>query len=101
MVEELTKGARMAKPSRIIPVSDLRHDAAAVVRRVQKSRKPTIVTRRGRASIVMLSVDLYESAEEERRILRALARGDREIRTGQGASLRTVLRDADALLETD
>jgi prevent-host-death family protein len=88
----------MTKVPRIVPVSDLRQDAAAVLRRVQKSNEPIVVTQRGRASAVMLSVGAYKAAEEERQILRALARGDREIRTGRGASLATVLREADALL---
>jgi len=91
----------VAKVPRIVPVSDLRQDAAEVLRRVQESREPVVITQRGRASVVMLSVDAYEAAEEERQILRALARGDREIRAGRGVSLDTVLRDADALLEQD
>jgi len=49
----------------------------------------------------MLSVDAYEAAEEERQILRALVRGDREIRAGRGVSLDAVMREADALLEQD
>jgi prevent-host-death family protein len=91
----------VAKVPRIVPVSDLRQDAAAVLRRVQKSHEQIVVTQRGRASVVMLSVDAYEAAEEERQILRALARGDREIRAGRGVSLEAVLREADALLEPD
>ena len=65
---------------------------------MKQSRGPVVVTHRGRASAVMLSVDAYEAAEEERQILRALARGDREIRAGRGPGLDTVLREIDALL---
>jgi len=39
--------------------------------------------------------------EEERRILEALARGDREIQAGKGASLDSVLREADKLLDQE
>ncbi len=91
----------MGKLPKIVPVSHLRQDAAAVLRRVQKSHEPVVVTQRGRASVVMLSIDAYEAAEEERQILRALARGDREIRAGRGVSLDAVMREADALLEQD
>jgi len=91
----------MAKVPKIIPVSELRQDAAAVLRRVQKSRDPVVVTQRGRATVVLLSLDAYEAAEEERQILRALARGDREIRARRGVSLDAVLREADALLEQE
>lgn len=91
----------MAKLPNIVPISDLRQDAAAVLERVRGSKAPVIITQRGRATAVMLSVDSYEDSEEERRILRALARGDREIRAGRGASLDSVLRDADKLLEQE
>ena len=91
----------MAKVPDIVPVSDLRQDAAAVLKRVRSSHNPLVITQRGRAAAVMLSVDAYERAEEERRILRVLARGDREIEAGKGASLEAVLRAADKLLDEE
>jgi PHD/YefM family antitoxin component YafN of YafNO toxin-antitoxin module len=60
-----------------------------------------IVTQRGRASAVMLSMEAYEASERERAILQALARGDREIRAGKGRMLDSVLRDADELLDEE
>jgi prevent-host-death family protein len=72
-----------------------------VIRRVQKSREPLVVTQRGRAAVVLLSVREYERAEYERQILRALARGDQEIAQGVGHDLDSVLEEADALLNAD
>jgi hypothetical protein len=46
----------------------------------------------------MLGVDAYEKFEEEKEILRLLAKGDREIETGRGYDLDSVLAEADALL---
>jgi hypothetical protein len=40
----------------------------------------------------------YEEMEHEKELLRLLARGEREIETGQGYDLDTVLAEADALL---
>jgi len=91
----------MRKIPGIVPISDLRQDAASVLKRVRSSREPLIITQRGRASAVMLSIDAYEEAEEERRILRALARGDREVQAGRGFSLESVLRDADRILDEE
>jgi len=91
----------MPKVPEIVPVSDLRQDAAAVLKRVRGSTQPVVITQRGRAAAVMLSVDAYERGEEERRILRALARGEHEIEYGKGVSLDAVLRDADKLLEDE
>ena len=43
----------MARLPKMIPVSDLRDDVAEVLRRVQKSREPLVVTQRGRAAAVL------------------------------------------------
>jgi prevent-host-death family protein len=88
----------MAKIPEIIPVTDLRQDAAAVLKRVRSRKQPLIVTQRGRAAAVLLSVEAYEQSEQERQLLRMLARGDREVKAGAGHDLESVLAEADALL---
>src|SRR2546422_4355305 len=52
-------------------------DAAAALKRVRATKQPLVITQRGRAAAVMLSVEAYERAEHERQILRLLARGER------------------------
>src|SRR2546425_9746370 len=84
----------MPKMPDIIPVTDLRQDAAAALKRVRATKEPLVITQRGRAAAVMLSVEAYERAEHERQILRLLARGDREIRTGKGHGLDEVMAEA-------
>ena len=88
----------MPKVPDIIPVTDLRQDAAAALKRVRASKQPLVITQRGRAAAVMLSLEAYERAEHERQLLRLLARGGKEIAAGQGYDLEEVLDEADALL---
>ena len=88
----------MAKLREIVPVTDLRRDAAAVLDRVRRSSEPVVITQRGRAAAIMLSPESFERSENERQILRLLARGDREIAKGKGFDLDSVLADADELL---
>lgn len=88
----------MGKLVDIIPVSDLRQDAAKVIKRVKDSREPVVITQRGRAAAVMLSVEAFEQAERDREMLRLLAKGEREIEAGEGYDLDSVLAEADALL---
>lgn len=88
----------MVKNPGTIPVTDLKQDASATLKRVRKSRRPLILTQRGKAAAVLLSVDTYEKGERERKILTLLARGEREIAAGKGYDLDDVLADADALL---
>ena len=85
----------------IIPVTDLRQDAAAVLKKLQDSADPLVVTQRGRAIAVIQSVGAYEKSENERELLRALAIGEKEIAEGKGHSLSSVMKEADALLKGD
>ena len=88
----------MSKLPEIIPITDLRQDSSAVLERVRTSRQPLIITQRGRAAAVMLSVEEYERTENERQILMLLARGEKEISAGDGHDLEEVLAEADRLL---
>ena len=88
----------MGKLSNIIPVSDLRQDAAKLLKQLRNSEDPLIITQRGRASAVIMGVDAYEKSEHEKELLRLLIKGDREIETGQGYDLDAVLGEADAFL---
>jgi prevent-host-death family protein len=91
----------MAKIPTIIPVSDLRQDAALVLKNVNKSKQPLVITQRGRATAVLMSLEAYERSEAEREILLLLARGEKEITAEVGYPLDDVLAEADALLSED
>jgi prevent-host-death family protein len=88
----------MRKLSNIIPVSDLRQNAANLLKKLNKSKEPLIITQRGRATAVIIGVEDYEKSEHEKELLRLLAKGEREIESGEGYDLDTVLSEADALL---
>ena len=87
----------MGKVPDIIPVTDLRQDAAAALKRVRTSKQPLVITQRGRAAAIMLSVEEYERSEYEKQILRFLARGEKEIAAGKGYDLESVLVEANTL----
>jgi prevent-host-death family protein len=82
----------------VIPVTDLRQDAAAVVKRVQASNQPLVITQRGRAAAVMLSLGAYERVMHERELLELFLQAEREIAAGEFYTLEEVMADADALL---
>ena len=87
----------MPKIPKIIPISDLRQDAASVLKTVQNSDQPLVITQRGRAAAVLLSIEGYERSEHERELLRLLAKGEKEIAENKGVSLDSVLKEADSL----
>ena len=88
----------MGKILNIIPISDLRQDAAKVLKQLKDSKEPFIITQRGRAAAVMLSVETFKQSEHERELLTLLAKGEREIGIGEGYDLEAVLAEADSLL---
>jgi prevent-host-death family protein len=59
----------MSKIPNIVPITDLRQDAASVLRRVRDTREPVFITQRGRAAAVLLSTETYERAEHDRELL--------------------------------
>ncbi len=88
----------MAKVPNIIPVTGLRQDAAAALKRLKTSKQPAVITERGRAAAVLLSMEEYERGEHERQVLRLIPRGEQEITAGKGFDLDAVLAEADEIL---
>jgi prevent-host-death family protein len=89
----------MAKIPNIVPITDLRQDATTIVKRVTASKEPLVITQRGRAAAVMVSMEAYEHSQHELELLRLLARGEKEIEAGKGYDLDAVLAEADSLLK--
>ncbi len=55
----------MTKTPNIIPITDLRQDASAVLKRVNASRQPLIITQRGRAAAVIVGMEAYKNVQTE------------------------------------
>jgi len=91
----------MGKLLDIIPVSDLRQNAAKILKQLKDSKEPLIITQRGRAAAVMLSVETFERSEHDKELLRLLAKGEREIGIGEGYDLEAVLAEADSILTVE
>lgn len=88
----------MSAMPNIIPISDLRQDAAGVIKRAAASDEPVFITQRGRSSAVLVSSATYQRTQHELEILRLLARGEAEITAGVGHDLDDVMSEARALL---
>jgi prevent-host-death family protein len=91
----------MGKLMNILPVSDLRKDAAKVLKKLRDNKEPIIITQRGRAAAVIIGVEAYEKSEHDKVLLRLLARGDKEIEIGEGYDLDSVLAEADLFLSQE
>lgn len=82
----------------VIQMADLHQDVTTVLKKLQSSAEPLLVTEYGRVIAVIQNVDAYEKCKHERELLRLLAIGEKEIAAGEGYSLESVVKEADALL---
>ncbi len=77
------------KPTEDIrPLSEFRANVAAVVEQVQDTKRPVILTHRGRSTAVLLDVRTYEDLLEELELLRDVRSAESEIASGQGVAHR-------------
>ncbi|MFC2081872.1 type II toxin-antitoxin system Phd/YefM family antitoxin [Candidatus Bipolaricaulota bacterium] len=83
----------MKQIPKFIPVTDLRQDAAAVLRAIQSGDEPIVIMQRSRSAAVMISVDTYERMVYEREILGLLAMGDKDIKAAKGVSVDQLLAE--------
>ncbi len=82
----------------IIPISELRQDTAAIIKKTKATQKPVFITQRGRATAVLVSADSYERTQYELGMLRAIAKGEAEAALGKGVDLETVFEEVEAML---
>lgn len=67
------------KLANIIPVSDLRQDAATILKKINENNEPLVITQRGRATAVLIGDEAYEKFEHEKELLRLLAKRDKGV----------------------
>lgn len=74
----------------VIPLTDLKTNPGRVVRQVADSRRPVLLTSRGRGVAVVQSIADYEAAEEEREFMRAVVQGLADLEAGREVSMQEV-----------
>ena len=89
----------MSESSVTIRLSDFLSDTEHILARLRYSQEPVIVNENGETAAVILSPAAYERAQHERELLLMLARGEKEIASGEGYELDDVLNDADLILQ--
>lgn len=78
---------------KIIPITDLQRQSSQIVNDLSESDEPVVITRRGRAAAVLLSVERYSRIEEgldELEMLHLMERGLEDFRAGRMLSQKEV-----------
>jgi prevent-host-death family protein len=76
----------------VVPLSDLKVNPGKIVNRAKDTRRPILLTSRGRGVAVVQGLEEYESLEEEIQFMRAVAQGLVEIGDGKVTALEDVKR---------
>ena len=68
----------------IQPLSDFRAGAASFIRQVNETRRPIVITQRGKGVAVVLDVAEYESMQEKIELLEEIQKAERSTLYGAG-----------------
>ena len=71
----------------VVPLSDLKINPGKVVNRAQDTRRPILLTSRGRGVAVVQGLEEFERTAEELRFVKAVAQGLMDVREGSTVSL--------------
>jgi prevent-host-death family protein len=74
----------------IVPLTDMKINPGRVVNQVDKTRRPVLLTNRGRGVAVLQSLQDYEAQTEELTFLRGVVQGLMDIEEGREMSLEEV-----------
>ena len=74
----------------VVPLSDLKANPGRVVRQVDETHRPVLLTSRGRGVAVVQALSEYEAEAEERSFLRAVVEGIVDLEEGRELDLADV-----------
>ncbi|MBU4371028.1 MAG: type II toxin-antitoxin system Phd/YefM family antitoxin [Proteobacteria bacterium] len=74
----------------IVPLSDMKVNPGRVVHQVDKTRRPVLLTNRGRGVAVIQSLKDYETETDERAFLRDIVQGLMDLEEGREMNLADV-----------
>lgn len=74
----------------VVPITDLKINPGRIVNQVDKTRRPVLLTSRGRGVAVVESIKAYEEKTEEQAFLRGVVCGLMDIEEGREMSMKDV-----------
>jgi len=76
----------------VVPLGDMKVNPGKVVRHVDQTGRPVLLTSHGRGVAVVQGLAEYEAAQEERDFMRAVVAGLADVEAGRTMSLDEVAR---------
>jgi prevent-host-death family protein len=76
----------------VVPLGDMKVNPGRIIRRLDETRRPVLLTSHGRGVAVVQALSDFEAAQEERDFMRAIVVGLSDIEAGRVSSLEDVKR---------
>jgi prevent-host-death family protein len=76
----------------VVPLGDMKVNPGRIVRRLDETRRPVLLTSHGRGVAVVQALSDFETAQEERDFMKAVVVGLSDIEAGRVSSLEEVKR---------
>ena len=89
---EVRMGVPVKFSEDVVPLGDLKVNPGKVVRRVDETGRPVLLTSHGRGVAVVQGLSEFESAQEEREFMRAVVSGLADLEDGYELPLSDVKR---------
>ncbi|PCI58791.1 MAG: prevent-host-death family protein [Gammaproteobacteria bacterium] len=70
----------------IQPLSEFRAGAASFIRQINETRRPIVITQRGKGVAVILDVAEYEAMQEKIELLEEVQKAEQQLSSGLGIS---------------
>ena len=75
-------------PEDVVPLSDLKVNQGRIVKQTKGTRRPVLLTSRGRGIAVVQGLEEYEKNAEELAFVKSIAQGLMDIKEGNSISLK-------------
>jgi prevent-host-death family protein len=76
----------------IRPLSEVRTNTASLIKQIQESKRPVVITQHGRSVAVLVEVEEFQRLCEERELFRAIAQSEQEIAKGNVTPHKEVMK---------
>jgi len=83
----------------LTPISDFRIRTAEIVAKVRKTKRPLILTQRGRSAVVLEDIGEYEKKVERLELLEAILNGLRAAEKGEVVTHAKAMSKMDKILD--
>ena len=89
---------RLKPTEDVRPITDFRNRAAEILAQVNATKRPVVITQKGKSAAVLLDAEHYERQQELLELLQKLARGIKAAEEGRVIPHEQVMREVEEWL---